>query len=75
VCYGTNPLGALNLYAEGMNTPSVLFYRFGLAWIIIAVVMAFRKEGLRVTRREFLTLSALGLLFTATPTVWTWCTA
>lgn len=63
VCYGTNPLGALNLYAEGMNTPSVLFYRFGLAWVIIAVVMAFRKEGLRVTRREFLTLSALGLLF------------
>lgn len=65
VCYGTNPLGALNLYAEGMNTPSVLFYRFGLAWVIIAVVMLCRKESLRVTRREFLTLSALGLLFIA----------
>ena len=65
VCYGTNPLGALNLYAEGMNTPSVLFYRFGLAWMIIAVVMAFRKERLRVSRREFLTLSTLGLLFIA----------
>ena len=63
VCYGTNPLGALNLYSEGMNTPSVLFYRFGLAWIIIAVVMAFRKENLRVNRREFWTLSALGILF------------
>lgn len=63
VCYGTNPLGALNLYAEGMNTPSVLFYRFGLAWLIIAAVMLFRKESLRVDRREFLTLSALGLLF------------
>lgn len=63
VCYGTNPLGALNLYAEGMNTPSVLFYRFGLAWAIIAVVMLFRKETVRVARREFLTLSALGLLF------------
>ena len=65
VCYGTNPLGALNLYAEGMNTPSVLFYRFGLAWVIIAVVMFCRKESLRVTRREFLTLSALGMLFIA----------
>ena len=67
VCYGTNPLGALNLYAEGMNTPSVLFCRFGLAWVIIAVVMAVKalsgKESLRVTRREFLTLTALGLLF------------
>ena len=67
VCYGTNPLGALNLYAEGMNTPSVLFYRFGLAWVIIAVVMAVKtlakKENLRVNRRELLTLTALGLLF------------
>lgn len=67
VCYGTNPLGALNLYAEGMNTPSVLFYRFGLAWLIIAAIMAFktatRRESLSVSRREFLTLTALGVLF------------
>lgn len=63
VCYGTNPLGALNLFAEGMNTPSVLFYRFGLAWLIIAVVMLFRRESLRVNKREFLTLTALGILF------------
>ena len=63
VCYGTNPLGALNLYAEGMNTPSVLFYRFGLAWLIVAVVMLFRRESLRVDRREFFTLTALGVLF------------
>ena len=67
VCYGTNPLGALNLYAEGMNTPSVLFYRFGLAWLIIAGVMAVkavsRRESLRVTGRELRTLLALGILF------------
>ncbi len=67
VAYGTNPLGALNLYAEGMNTPSVLFYRFGLAWCIIAAVMVFkalrRKESFRISWREFLTLTALGLLF------------
>ncbi len=67
VCYGTNPLGALNLYAEGMNTPSVLFYRFGLAWVIVAAVMGVKalrgSEGLRLDRREFRTLSALGVLF------------
>lgn len=67
VCYGTNPLGALNLYAEGMNTPSVLFCRFGFAWLIIAAVMAVKaatgKESLRVTRREFASLTALGVLF------------
>ena len=63
VCYGTNPLGALNLYAEGMNTPSVLFYRFGLAWVIVAIVMLFRREKLKVNRREFITLTSLGVLF------------
>ena len=63
ICYGTNPLGALKLYAEGMQTNSVLFYRFGLAWVIISLVMLFRKESLKVTWKEFRALTGLGLLF------------
>ena len=71
VCYGTNPLGALKLYAEGMPTSSVLFCRFGLAWIIMALVMAIRgsrrrggnRETLRINRKEFGTLTWLGVLF------------
>lgn len=64
VCYGTNPLGALNLYAEGMGTNSVLFYRFGLAWVIIAAVMAVRRESVKVSWKEFAVVTALGVLFT-----------
>ena len=64
VCYGTNPLGA-RLYEEGMSPSTVLFWRFGLAWVIIAIVMLFRKEKLAVTKKEFATLTALGLLFLA----------
>ena len=64
VCYGTNPLGA-QLYREGMQPGSVLFWRFGLAWIIIAIVMLCRKESLKINRREFGALTALGLLFLA----------
>lgn len=63
VCYGTNPLGALKLYAEGMNTPSVLFYRFSLAWVIIVLILAMKKEPIRVNRRELRTLLGLGGLF------------
>lgn len=63
ICYGTNPLGALKLYAAGMQTNSVLFYRFGLAWVIITIVMLLRKESFRVTRQEFRVLTGLGLLF------------
>ncbi|MBO7648030.1 MAG: DMT family transporter, partial [Bacteroidales bacterium] len=64
VCYGTNPLGA-RLYEEGMTPSNVLFWRFGLAWVIIAAVMLLRKEKLKVSRSEFATLSMLGLLFLA----------
>ncbi len=65
VFYGTNPLGALKLYEQGMNTNSVLFSRFSMAWIIISIILIIRKENLKVTKREFGTLTALGLLFTA----------
>ena len=64
ICYGTNPLGA-QLYKEGMTPSSVLFWRFGLAWVIISAVMLIRKERFSVTRKEFATLSGLGLLFMA----------
>lgn len=63
VCYGTNPLGALKLYAEGMNTPSVLFYRFSLAWVVIALILMLRKESAKVDRGELRTLLGLGGLF------------
>lgn len=64
ICYGTNPLGA-RLYEEGMTPGNVLFWRFGLAWLIIAAVMLLRKEKLKVSKSEFATLSVLGLLFLA----------
>lgn len=63
VCYGTNPLGALNLYGEGMATNCVLFYRFSMAFLILAVVMLFRKESLHVAWQDFKVVSSLGILF------------
>ena len=40
VSYGVNPLGAKYLYEEGLNVESVLLYRYGLAALIIGVIMA-----------------------------------
>ncbi len=39
VSYGVNPLGAKYLYEEGLNVESVLFYRYGLAALIIGGIM------------------------------------
>ena len=65
VCYGTNPLGALPLYAEGVNTSSVLFYRFSIAVLMLAVMLLIERKSFRISGGELKTLGSLGLLFAA----------
>ncbi len=62
ISYGTNPLGALNLYADGLNANSVIFYRYALATLILAAIMIIQRKSFAVTRREFKVLLALGVL-------------
>lgn len=62
ISYGTNPLGALNLYADGLNANSVIFYRYALATAILALIMMARRKSFAVSRRELGVLSALGIL-------------
>lgn len=63
--YGANPLGALPLYADGINTCSVLFYRYAIAVVVLAVVMAVRRKPLAVSRRDLAIMAVLGVLFAA----------
>ena len=63
VFYGTNPLGALPLYADGVNTSSVLFYRFSLAAAILGVLLMIKRKPLGVTLHEFKVLMTLGVMF------------
>ena len=63
ICYGMNPLGGLNLYKEGLNTTSVLFYRFGFAILILALVMLAKKINFKLTKKELGVLISLGALF------------
>ena len=65
VCYGTNPLGALPLYAEGVNTSSVLFFRFSIATVILGVVLIANRKSFAVTRTELMTMTSLGALMAA----------
>ena len=63
VCYGTNPLGALPLYADGINACSVLFYRFTTAVLMLAVLMLVQRKSFAVSGRELMMLAGLGILF------------
>ena len=63
VSYGMNPLGVLPLYADGINTNSVLFYRYGLAVVIMALFMIVQRKSFSVTIKELCILMPLGVLF------------
>lgn len=62
--YGTNPLFALPLYAAGIGVNSVLFYRYAIAVILYGLWLKFvKKTSLHLSKKEFLPLLILGLLF------------
>lgn len=61
--YGTNPLGALNLYADHIGINSVLFYRYGLALLLLLPMLLIKRESLRLARREIWQLLFLGICF------------
>lgn len=65
IAYGTNPLGALFLYAEGFNPTSVIFYRFIFAVSILGCILLIQRTPFKITKFEFKVLLSLGLLFAA----------
>lgn len=65
VCYGTNPLGVLPLYAEGLNACSVLSYRFIFATLMLGLLMTVQRKSLAVTTKELAILAPLGVLMSS----------
>lgn len=63
ICYGVNPLGALPLYAEGINFTSVLFYRYSIAFVVLAILLAIQKKSIRLSLKQTLSVAGLGVLF------------
>ena len=63
VSYGTNPLFGKALMESGVPVMVMLFYRYGMAAVILAMWMVFRKESFRAERRGLGLLVLLGLLF------------
>ena len=63
VSYGLNPLFALPLYAAGIGVDSVLFYRYGFAAVLLALMVKFSGQGFGLKRKELLPLMVMGLLF------------
>ena len=56
------PLGALFLYQEGLNSNSVLFYRFHWQHCLACISVLF-EQSFRLSRKEVKALCLLGILF------------
>jgi len=63
ISYGTNPLFAKPLLESGVPVLVMLFYRYSISTIIMALWMLKRKESFKVNGRELRLLSLLGILF------------
>ncbi len=63
VSYGTNPLFGKARIESGVPVMVMLFFRYGIAAVILALWMLFRKESFRAGRRGLGLLIVLGLLF------------
>lgn len=68
VLYGTNPLGTLQLYQDGINSGSVLFYRYALATLMFAVWMLATREDFRVKAGHLIRFALLGAFFALSST-------
>lgn len=60
--YGTNPAFAIPLYDDGMNSTSVLLFRYLLSLPILLVMMLWRGQNLRLKRNEIMPVGILGIL-------------
>jgi len=63
ICYGTNPLGTLELYNDGFSSGAVLIYRYLLAVVMFAIVMLFKRESFAIKWGHAIRLAFLGSFF------------
>lgn len=68
ICYGTNPLGTLRLYADGYGTGTVLIYRYLLAVAMFALVMWLRRESFAIKWGHAIRFALLGVFFAMSST-------
>ena len=65
ITYGLNPLFAKPLMNNGASTEAILFFRYGIAVVLLGAFLLLKKESFRINLRQAGVLLGLGLLYTA----------
>lgn len=64
--FGLIPLFALPAIQRGIGVDSVMVYRFGISALVLGLWLLIRQHDLRVTMRELVTLTGLGVFYSMT---------
>ena len=65
ITYGLNPLFAKPLMNDGASTEAILFFRYGIAVILLGAYLLLKRENFKISLRQAGVLMSLGLLYTA----------
>lgn len=64
ITYGLNPLFGMPLMNKGVSVDSILFFRYGIAVLILGAILLFDKQSFKLSWRQAGVLLALGMLYT-----------
>ena len=64
ITYGMNPLFGVPVINKGLDVNSLLFYRYGVATLLMLAFMLVAKKQIRISWKQFGLMAILGILFT-----------
>ena len=64
ITYGMNPLFGVPVINKGLDVNSLLFYRYGVATLLMLAFMLVAKKQIRISWKQFGLMVILGVLFT-----------
>lgn len=65
ITYGLNPLFGMPLMSKGVSVDSILFFRYGIAVLILGAILLFDRQSFKISWRQAGVLFVLGLLYTS----------
>ena len=65
ITYGLNPLFGMPLMSKGVSVDSILFFRYGIAVLILGAILLFDRQSFKISWRQAGILLVLGLLYTS----------
>ena len=64
ITYGMNPLFGVPVINKGLDVNSLLFYRYGVATLLMLAYMLVMRKQIRISWKQFGLMTLLGILFT-----------